>query len=153
MRDDQLPIEALPTPLYQMIATWRSEDPEARPFRAVHRLIDAIEVLCKLYTVASVSRFVDAPLGRARRPIASTEWILCGNIFLRREWTCRRSASAPSPSAAVSRLISRDARASLAILISLHSRIVAVSTSFAMAPTMRSHSTVAKKSIQNHPER
>jgi hypothetical protein len=35
-------------------------DQEAQPFRAVHRLIDAIEVLVKLHTVLAVSRFAEA---------------------------------------------------------------------------------------------
>ena len=56
-------LEALPTPLVRAVQAWRSEDTATRPFRAVHRLIDALEVLCKLYTVAGVSTFVDA-LGR-----------------------------------------------------------------------------------------
>ncbi len=52
-------LDQLPTPLVRAIEAWQSENATDRPFKAVHRLIDAIEVLCKLYTVAGVSRFVD----------------------------------------------------------------------------------------------
>jgi hypothetical protein len=47
----------LPTPLAQVLAEL---DRETQPFRAVHRLIDAVEVLIKLHTVILVSRFVEA---------------------------------------------------------------------------------------------
>ena len=56
-------LEDLPTPLFRAVQAWRTEDAKTRPFRAVHRLIDAIEVFCKLYTVAGVSCFVEV-LGR-----------------------------------------------------------------------------------------
>ena len=61
------PLEALPTPLVRSIHAWQDEDANQRPFRAVHRLIDAVEVLCKLYTVAGVSQFVDV-LGQIHAP-------------------------------------------------------------------------------------
>ncbi len=70
---DPVPLDALPTPLVRAVQAWRDEDASLRPFRAVHRLIDAIEVLCKLYTVAGVSRFVQV-LGQrlsADQPITS----------------------------------------------------------------------------------
>ena len=51
------PRDRLPTPLAQVLAAL---DRETQPFRAVHRLIDAVEVLIKLHTVLLVSRFVDA---------------------------------------------------------------------------------------------
>lgn len=46
----------LPTPLAQVLAEL---DRETQPFRAVHRLIDAVEVLIKLHTVLLVSRFAE----------------------------------------------------------------------------------------------
>ena len=52
-------LDTLPTPLVRAVEAWRGEDWQNRPFRAVHRLIDAIEVLCKIYTVAGVSHFID----------------------------------------------------------------------------------------------
>lgn len=52
-------LDALPTPLVRAVLAWQNEDAKLRPFKAVHRLIDAIEVFCKLYTVAGVSRFVE----------------------------------------------------------------------------------------------
>ena len=51
------PAEALPTPLAQVLAAL---DRETQPFRAVHRLVDAVEVLVKLHTVILVSRFAEA---------------------------------------------------------------------------------------------
>ena len=47
----------LPTPLAQVLAEL---DRETQPFRAVHRLVDAVEVLIKLHTVLVVSRFAEA---------------------------------------------------------------------------------------------
>ena len=49
----------LPMPLVQTLEQFEKENHEKDAFRSVHRLIDAIEVLCKLYTVASVSTFLD----------------------------------------------------------------------------------------------
>ena len=51
------PAEALPTPLAQVLAAL---DRETQPFRAVHRLVDAVEVMVKLHTVILVSRFAEA---------------------------------------------------------------------------------------------
>lgn len=51
------PAEALPTPLAQVLAAL---DRETQPFRAVHRLVDAVEVIVKLHTVILVSRFAEA---------------------------------------------------------------------------------------------
>jgi hypothetical protein len=48
--------ETLPTPLAEVIDALAAE---AQPFRAVHRLIDAIEVLVKLHTAVLVSAFAD----------------------------------------------------------------------------------------------
>ena len=56
---EEVQLEDLPTPLVQAVQAWRDEDADVRPFNAVHRLIDAVEVFCKLYTVAGVSRFLD----------------------------------------------------------------------------------------------
>ncbi len=50
------PRELLPTPLAQVLAALELE---AQPFRAVHRLVDAVEVLVKLHTVVLVSRFAE----------------------------------------------------------------------------------------------
>jgi hypothetical protein len=49
-------LEELPTPLVRAVLEWRNEK---EPFRRVNRLIDTIEVLCKLHTVAGLSSFVD----------------------------------------------------------------------------------------------
>ena len=58
----------LPTPLAQVLAEL---DRETQPFRAIHRLIDAVEVLIKLHTVLIVSRFAEAlsEVGRQRRDL------------------------------------------------------------------------------------
>ena len=46
----------LPTPLVRAVAEWeKAED----PFRQVHRLIDCVEVLCKLHSVAGLASFVE----------------------------------------------------------------------------------------------
>lgn len=53
-------IEAnLPTPLWDAYQAFINESNE-QPFRKVHRLIDLIEVFCKLYTTASMSTFLFA---------------------------------------------------------------------------------------------
>ena len=57
---DPIPGDTLPTPLVRAVAVFEADADGDRPFRAVHRLIDAIEVLCKLYTVAGLARFVEA---------------------------------------------------------------------------------------------
>lgn len=49
----------LPTPLWDAYQAFISED-DAQPFRKVHRLIDLIEVFCKLYTAASMATFLHA---------------------------------------------------------------------------------------------
>lgn len=56
---DPTPRDTLPTPLVRAMAVFEADAAADRPFRAVHRLIDAIEVLCKLYTVAGLARFVE----------------------------------------------------------------------------------------------
>ena len=56
---DQNILAQLPMPLVQTLEEFENENHEKDAFRSVHRLIDAIEVLCKLYTVASVSTFLD----------------------------------------------------------------------------------------------
>ena len=56
---DQNILAQLPMPLVQTLAAFEKENHEQQAFRSVHRLIDAIEVLCKLYTVASVSTFLE----------------------------------------------------------------------------------------------
>lgn len=48
---------ALPTPLYDVYATFKAES-EQQPFRKVHRLIDLIEVFCKIYTTATIATFL-----------------------------------------------------------------------------------------------
>jgi hypothetical protein len=50
------PSADLPTPLVQVLGEL---DRETQPFRAMHRLIDAVEVLIKLHTVILVSRFAE----------------------------------------------------------------------------------------------
>ena len=52
-------LNKLPTPFVQTLEVFFKEDHEQQAFRSVHRLIDAIEVFCKLYTVASVSTFLE----------------------------------------------------------------------------------------------
>ena len=52
-----VPREHLPTPLAQVLDAL---DAETQAFRAVHRLIDTVEVLVKLHTVVLVSAFADA---------------------------------------------------------------------------------------------
>lgn len=49
----------LPTPLWDAYHAYILED-QAQPFRKVHRLIDLIEVFCKLYTTASMATFLHA---------------------------------------------------------------------------------------------
>ena len=49
----------LPTPLFDAYQVFINED-ENQPFRKVHRLIDLIEVFCKLYTVGSMATFLFA---------------------------------------------------------------------------------------------
>jgi hypothetical protein len=49
----------LPTPLWDAYQAFVLED-NAQPFRKVHRLIDLIEVFCKLYTTASMATFLHA---------------------------------------------------------------------------------------------
>jgi hypothetical protein len=49
----------LPTPLWDAYQAYILED-QAQPFRKVHRLIDLIEVFCKLYTTASMATFLHA---------------------------------------------------------------------------------------------
>ena len=56
---DQNILAQLPMPLVQTLEAFEKENHEKDAFRSVHRLIDAIEVLCKLYTVASVSTFLE----------------------------------------------------------------------------------------------
>ena len=57
-----LPIEIeskLPTPLWDAYNVFILEN-DNQPFRKVHRLIDLIEVFCKLYTVGSMATFLHA---------------------------------------------------------------------------------------------
>lgn len=54
----QTQLSDLPTPLYRVLHLWKTEDPQ-QIFRSVHRLIDCIEVFCKIYTVASVSQLIE----------------------------------------------------------------------------------------------
>lgn len=49
---------SLPSPLYDSYMAFLNED-ETQPFRQVHRLIDLIEVFCKLYTTGSIATFLD----------------------------------------------------------------------------------------------
>ncbi len=49
-------LDTLPTPLVRAVDEWESADDS---FRKVNRLIDCIEVLCKLYSVAGLAGFVD----------------------------------------------------------------------------------------------
>lgn len=49
----------LPMPLWDAYQAFVLED-DAQPFRKVHRLIDLIEVFCKLYTAASIATFLHA---------------------------------------------------------------------------------------------
>ncbi len=49
----------LPTPLWDAYQAFINED-NAQSFRKVHRLIDLIEVFCKLYTAASMATFLVA---------------------------------------------------------------------------------------------
>lgn len=53
-------LDLLPTPLARMLDVAAREDAARQPFRAVHRLVDAIEVFAKLHTVAGVCAFADA---------------------------------------------------------------------------------------------
>jgi len=55
MNLNELDLSSLPSPLSHALQSLVNEDPQ-QPFRQVHRLIDVIEVFCKLYTVASVSQ-------------------------------------------------------------------------------------------------
>lgn len=50
-------LDALPTPLAQVL---EALDRETQPFRAVHRLIDTVEVLVKLHTVVILSAFAES---------------------------------------------------------------------------------------------
>ena len=52
MNVDPILLEQLPTPLTRVILRFQEEVDAKQYFRGVHRLIDAVEVLCKLYTVA-----------------------------------------------------------------------------------------------------
>jgi len=54
----RLELTQLPTPLAHALQCLMEED-QAQPFRQVHRLIDTIEVFCKLYTVAGVSQLAE----------------------------------------------------------------------------------------------
>jgi hypothetical protein len=56
---DSTILSFLPMPLVQTLEAFEKENHEKQAFRSVHRLIDAIEVLCKLYTVASVCSFLE----------------------------------------------------------------------------------------------
>ncbi len=47
----------LPAPLLEVYQAFKNES-ELQPFRKVHRLIDLIEVLCKMYTTGSISTFL-----------------------------------------------------------------------------------------------
>ena len=49
-------LNTLPTPLVRARNQWKDADD---PFRRVNRLIDCVEVLCKLYSVAGLAGFVD----------------------------------------------------------------------------------------------
>lgn len=49
----------LPRPLFDAYNVFKNED-SRQPFRQVHRLIDLIEVFCKLYTVGTMGTFLDA---------------------------------------------------------------------------------------------
>jgi hypothetical protein len=51
--------DKLPRPLFDAYHAFKQEDPN-QPFRQVHRLIDLIEVFCKLYTVGTMSTFLAA---------------------------------------------------------------------------------------------
>lgn len=57
-------IEAkLPTPLWDAYQAFVGEN-DTQPFRKIHRLIDLIEVFCKLYTAASMATFLHAMKNR-----------------------------------------------------------------------------------------
>ncbi|MBM4393446.1 MAG: hypothetical protein FJ090_20170 [Deltaproteobacteria bacterium] len=63
-------LSRLPTPLARMLDVLFREDAERQPFRAVHRLVDAIEVFAKLHTVTGVCAFSDAVLRAGSPPKA-----------------------------------------------------------------------------------
>jgi len=50
-------VDTLPTPLSDVYAAFKAES-DGQPFRKVHRLIDLIEVCCKMYTAASIATFL-----------------------------------------------------------------------------------------------
>lgn len=56
---DQNILSQLPTPLVDAYQAFEQEDAN-QPFRKIHRLIDLIEVFCKIYTVGSMATFLDA---------------------------------------------------------------------------------------------
>jgi hypothetical protein len=60
----------LPTPLWDAYHAFITED-DKNPFRKVHRLIDLIEIFCKLYTCASVATFLHAFRNRIDRDNSS----------------------------------------------------------------------------------
>ncbi|MEN9396382.1 MAG: hypothetical protein RLZ81_912 [Pseudomonadota bacterium] len=67
----------LPTPLAQVLAEL---DRETQPFRAMHRLIDAVEVLIKLHTVLLVSRFAESLESEAAGYGPSVRKLLAGGL-------------------------------------------------------------------------
>lgn len=66
MLDDNL-VKRLPGPLSDAYVAFKNESDE-QPFRKVHRLIDLIEVFCKLYTVGSVATFLHTLKSRMAEP-------------------------------------------------------------------------------------
>ena len=66
-------LSLLPTPLARMLDVCEREDAVGQPFRAVHRLVDAIEVFAKLHTVAGVCAFSDAVLRADAHPTESIQ--------------------------------------------------------------------------------
>ena len=67
----------LPTPLAQVLTEL---DRETQPFRAIHRLIDAVEVLIKLHTVLIVSRFAEALANEAPGHGPAVRKLLAGGL-------------------------------------------------------------------------
>ena len=72
-----VPRASLPTPLAQVLDEL---DREKQPFRAVHRLVDAIEVVVKLHTVLLVSRFVEVLAGEAPSLAPEVRKLLAGGL-------------------------------------------------------------------------
>jgi hypothetical protein len=66
-------LSLLPTPLARMLEVCERENADRQPFRAVHRLVDAIEVFAKLHTVAGVCAFSDTVLRADAHPTESIQ--------------------------------------------------------------------------------